>query len=80
MIPVGFCKACQGRVSQEAKSCPHCGQPEPFQPVSDEVRLLVARGRTLEATKRVRELTGMDLKASKEFVESLEAFRRRGSS
>ena len=71
MIPVGWCKACKGKVSQEAKSCPHCGQPEPYQPIPEDIQLLVSRGRTLEAIKRVRELTGMDLAASKELVESL---------
>ena len=71
MIPLGFCKTCKGKVSQEAKSCPACGQPEPWQPIPDEVRLLVARGRTLEAIKKIRQLTGMDLKASKEFIEAI---------
>lgn len=36
-----------------------------------EVRELVRRGRKVEAVKKVRELTGMDLKAAKDFVDSL---------
>ena len=71
MIPLGFCKACKGKVSQEAKTCPQCGQPEPYQSIPGDVQLLLTRGRKLEAIKRIRELTGMDLKASKEFVESV---------
>ena len=71
MIALGFCKACKGRVSQEAKSCPHCGQPEPYQPLPDDIRLLVARGNKIEAIKRLRELTGMDLKDSKDFINAL---------
>ncbi len=71
MIPLGFCKTCKGKVSQEATSCPACGQPSPYQPVPDDVHLLVARGRQIEAIKRIRELTGWDLKASKAFVESI---------
>ena len=30
-IQIGDCKACGGKVSREAASCPHCGQPSPFQ-------------------------------------------------
>ena len=71
MIPMGFCKACKGKVSQEAKSCPHCGQPEPYQPFPDDIRLLVARGRKIEAIKKIRELMDMDLKDAKDFVDSL---------
>jgi ribosomal protein L7/L12 len=36
-----------------------------------EVRELVNRGRRVEAVRKVRKLTGMDLKAAKEFVDSL---------
>lgn len=28
-IPITQCKACKGKVSIEAKTCPHCGQPDP---------------------------------------------------
>ena len=75
MVPLGFCKTCKKPVSQEAQSCPHCGQPEPYEPVPDDVRLLLARKQTIQAIKRVQELTGMDLKASKDFVELLERQR-----
>lgn len=27
---LGTCKTCGGKVSSEAETCPHCGQPEPF--------------------------------------------------
>jgi len=30
-IQIGNCKACGGKVSCEAATCPHCGQPSPFQ-------------------------------------------------
>ena len=29
VIPLSKCKACKGKVSSEAKVCPHCGQPDP---------------------------------------------------
>ena len=67
---LGFCKTCHGMVSQEAKSCSHCGQPEPYS-FPDEVRLLIARGKTIEAIRRIRELTGMGLKEAKDFVDQL---------
>ena len=36
-----------------------------------EARELLARGRKIEAVKKVRELTGMSLKEAKDFVDSL---------
>ena len=71
MILLGPCKACRSLVSQEAKACPKCGQPEPYQPWPDEIRLLISRGWTVEAIKRVRELTGLGLKEAKDVVDSL---------
>lgn len=29
MPDLGVCKCCFGKVSSEAKACPHCGQPDP---------------------------------------------------
>ena len=72
MVPLGLCKTCKRAVSQEAKSCPACGQPEPYQPVPDDVRLLMGRGQKIQAIKQIQEVTGMGLKEAKEFVESLE--------
>ena len=37
MAELGHCKTCTGKVSSEAKSCPHCGQPFPFYGLMMEV-------------------------------------------
>ena len=71
MARLGFCKTCQGRVSSEAASCPHCGQPAPYQDVPEQVRLLALRGQQIEAIKKLRDLTGLDLKDAKEMVDAL---------
>jgi hypothetical protein len=33
MAIIGQCKACGDRVSDQAATCPHCGQPHPYLPV-----------------------------------------------
>lgn len=30
MPKLGICKCCSGKVSNEAPTCPHCGQPDPY--------------------------------------------------
>lgn len=42
---------------------------------SREVDALIGGGRTIDAIKRVRELTGLGLKEAKEFVEALQRAR-----
>lgn len=37
----------------------------------EDVRILLARKQTIEAIKRIRELTGMGLKEAKDFVDRL---------
>jgi ribosomal protein L7/L12 len=76
MTQIGFCKACKNKVSQDAKTCSRCSQPEPFQPLPDGIHLLVTRGNRIEAIKQLQELTGMDLKDSTEFVDGYDAQRR----
>jgi len=76
-VRLGFCKACKRQVSREAASCPGCGQPEPSQPVPDEILMLIARRHIIEAIKRIREVSRFDLREAKEFVEGLEQERRR---
>jgi len=76
MIRLGFCKACKGNVSEEAMACPKCGQPEPYEPLPADIDLLISRGLVIDAIKRVRELTGMDLKDSKDFVDAYAKERR----
>lgn len=34
MPTLEFCRCCGGPVSSEAATCPHCGQPSPFSPLS----------------------------------------------
>ncbi|HLY61979.1 MAG TPA: 50S ribosomal protein L7/L12 [Terriglobia bacterium] len=77
MATLGVCKACKGVVSDEATSCPHCGQPSPYvnsggtgDPRLAEARELNRNGRKIEAIKRVREVTGLGLREAKDLVES----------
>ena len=66
------CRCCNGLVSDQAKWCPHCGQPEPGPTPTWEVeaRNLVRQGKKINAIKMVRESTGMGLKEAKDLVES----------
>ena len=69
MPELSVCRCCRKQVSNEARSCPHCGQPDP----SDQwrrARTLLREGNKIEAIKVVREQTGWDLKKSKDFVEN----------
>ncbi|MFO7172611.1 MAG: hypothetical protein DIU70_006560 [Bacillota bacterium] len=43
----------------------------PEDPLEAEVRELVARGKTVEAVRRLREARGLTLKEAKEFVDSV---------
>ncbi len=73
MPNLGWCICCGGRVSIEARTCPHCGQPDPYDGEGwmAEVRNLVRQDKKIQAIKIVREYTKLDLKEAKEFVESL---------
>jgi large subunit ribosomal protein L7/L12 len=64
-------------VSDEAMSCPHCGQPWPYvsatgteDPRFSEARQLAKNGRKIEAIKAVRDITGLGLKEAKDLVDS----------
>jgi hypothetical protein len=55
------CTTCDGKVSTEAKWCPHCGQPDPSKSVSVSrdlagVSLLARTLRKIAATRLLREL------------------------
>jgi hypothetical protein len=66
------CRCCNARVSDEARTCPACGQPDPGpRPTWEaEARSLAARGNKIEAIKLMREMTGLGLKEAKDLVES----------
>lgn len=73
------CRCCGGRVSNEAQTCPHCGQPKPAREATTAVmdqmesaRAALRDGRKIEAIKIVRETTGLGLKEAKDLVESWE--------
>jgi Ribosomal protein L7/L12 C-terminal domain len=77
MAKLGVCKTCKGMVSDQATSCPHCGQPWPYvsagsteDPRLNEARQLAGNGRKIEAIKLVRDATGLGLKEAKEMVDS----------
>ena len=66
------CKTCDGKVSSEARVCPHCGQPEPYESsLAGRARSILKTSNVIEAIKFVREQTGWELKEAKEFVDSL---------
>jgi Ribosomal protein L7/L12 C-terminal domain len=69
---LGPCRTCKTQVSSEARSCPHCGQPFPFLDGLGEAECLLRSGNKIGAIKRVREITGLDLKDAKDLVESWE--------
>lgn len=69
------CRCCDGAVSNQARWCPHCGQPDPG-PVADwerEAKEILRQGKKINAIKLVRESTGMDLATAKDLVESWES-------
>jgi len=75
---LSFCRCCNGRVSTEALSCPHCGQPSPS-PSSGQQEWwkekaldLLNSGNKIEAIKLVREATSLGLKEARDLVESWE--------
>ncbi|MBI3319197.1 MAG: hypothetical protein HYZ89_01225 [Candidatus Omnitrophica bacterium] len=45
---------CKRQVSREATSCHGCGQPEPYEPVPDDIRMLIARRNKIEAIVTIR--------------------------
>lgn len=72
---LSFCKCCNGRVSTEAASCPHCGQPRPAPSSEQEwwaekALDLLNKGNEIEAIKLVRDATALGLKEAKDLVAS----------
>ena len=70
MPSLGMCRCCGGQVSNEARMCPHCGQPDPYDDDWSEVRAMYRRGQKIEAIKIVRERAGYGLKEAKDFLET----------
>jgi ribosomal protein L7/L12 len=73
MATLTACKTCGGKISTEARACPHCGQPDPDgSPLAEQVRRILRETKNkINAIKLVREQTGMGLKEAKDFVDSL---------
>jgi len=73
MLKLGMCRCCSGKVSNEAKSCPHCGQPDPYSDIYEEkIQALLRRGEKIQAIKLIRDMTGCGLKEAKDYVDALE--------
>jgi len=70
MAQLMACHCCGGKVSSEAVTCPHCGQPRPAMPPFDAAREEHRRGNTITAIKMVREATGLGLAEAKQMVDS----------
>jgi ribosomal protein L7/L12 len=73
MATLSTCRTCGGKISTEARVCPHCGQPDPDDSsLAVEVRsILRETNNKITAIKFVREQTGMGLKEAKDLVDSL---------
>ena len=72
MDRLGLCKCCSGKVSNEAISCPHCGQPEPFSDsVNEKMRDLLKKHGKVPAIKEYRDFTDCTLAEAKRYIESL---------
>ena len=72
MAALTACKTCGGKISTEARVCPHCGQPDPDESsLAGKVRSILKKTNVIEAVKFVREQTGWGLKEAKDFVDSL---------
>jgi len=69
-----MCRCCGERVSTEACTCPHCGQPHPTfneHTTTPEVRALVVQGKKIEAIRLLAKTKGMGLREAKSLVDSL---------
>jgi ribosomal protein L7/L12 len=73
MATLSACRTCGGKISTEARMCPHCGQPNPYESsLAGKVRLILREtNNKITAIKFVREQTGIDLKEAKDLVDSL---------
>lgn len=64
------CRFCKSPI-KSLNVCQDCGKPGPLG-IEDEVLSLVSRGKKIEAIKKVVEMSGLGLKVSKNYVDSLE--------
>jgi len=71
MPSLGRCRCCIGPVSNEARSCPRCGQPDPYDDEWAEIALMYHRGQKLEAIKIVMEKKGYSFKDAMSFLSAL---------
>ena len=73
MAKIGPCKCCFGKVSNEAISCPHCGQPNPYSKSSHDEQLyeIIQNRGKIGAIQKHREQTKCSLEEAKNYVDSL---------
>ena len=74
------CPECQGEVSDQAASCPHCGYPmhesaaASTPPLDDTLRQLLTHGNKIAAVKLYRDHhPDASLSVAKSYVDQLEA-------
>jgi ribosomal protein L7/L12 len=70
MTKKGICKSCNSLI-KDLKICQSCGKSDPLG-IENEVRSLLSKGRKIEAVKKVVEMSGLGLRVSKDYVDSLE--------
>ena len=79
-MPLTHCPECQGEVSDQAATCPHCGYPlhppaaASTPPLDDTLRQLLTHGNKIAAVKLYRDQhPGASLSDCKDYVDRLEA-------
>lgn len=71
MVKPGICKSCDKGVRSSDGVCAHCGEPYPYKDIESQIRPYILQGNKIEAIKRVLEITGVGLKESKDYVDSI---------
>jgi len=64
------CRFCKSPVN-DIRTCKKCGKSDPLG-IEDEIRSLVAEGKKIEAISKVVKMSGLGLRVSKDYVDSLE--------
>ena len=73
MTKKGICRFCNNPI-ENLKVCQSCGKSDPLG-IENEIRLLVAEGKQIEAIAKLVKISGLGLKVSKDYVDFLKSMR-----